>query len=117
MRRSSVSLPMMCVVLATTVVLSGCTIATETGSSPSAAASVAVVPSPSASASSDPEAPLGGGLILATAFVPKDDTVDVFTLDPGSGQQTLLGTLPWTSQSQFSRNDYTFQWGRIVSMS
>ena len=112
MRRSSVSLPMMCVVLATTVVLSGCTIATETGSSPSAAASVAVVPSPSASASSDPEAPLGGGLILATAFVPKDEMVDVFTLDPGSGQQTLLGTLPWTSPSQFSRDDYAFQWGQ-----
>jgi dipeptidyl aminopeptidase/acylaminoacyl peptidase len=102
---------MMSVVLAIGVVLSGCRIATETVSSPSAAASIRVVPSPSASAS-ELEAPLGGGLILATAFVPKDQSLDVFTLDPGSGQQMLLGTLPWISPSSISRNDYTFQWGQ-----
>ena len=117
MRRSSVSLPMMCVVLATTVVLSGCTIATETGSSPSAAASVAVVPSPSASASSDPEAPLGGGLILATAFVPKDDTVDVFTRTPGAASKPSSGRCLGPASPRFPGTTTPFSGGRTASTS
>jgi len=55
-----------------------------------------------------PSGPLGGGLLIGAAGPdPVDGTFDVFTLDAGTGEQTLLGTLPRTG----SHETYHFQWG------
>jgi hypothetical protein len=61
-------------------------------------------PHPSASAGQD--LVLGGGLMLVHSSQPDTatDTFDVFTLDAGTGRQTLLGTLP-------NVGTYNFQWG------
>ena len=54
--------------------------------------------------------PLGGGLILVHDAYDESNPgpVDVFTLDAGTGQKTLLGTLP---SGPGMRSDYNFQWG------
>ena len=64
-------------------------------------------PSPLESAPSPaPAGPLGGGLILAQSWKGLNDhgSHDVFVIDPGTGEQTLLGTLP-----PVDANPYTFQ--------
>jgi hypothetical protein len=72
---------------------------------PSAAAKLASPSAPSpaaATASPTPAGPLGGGLILAHDLTRIGDhsVHDVIALDPGTGERTLLGTLPgqdvWT---------------------
>jgi len=64
-------------------------------------------PGPSATAELD--GPLGGGLMLVYAAEPDPDTgtLDVFTLDAGTGQRTLLGTLPPLVVSYVT---YDFEW-------
>jgi Tol biopolymer transport system component len=55
--------------------------------------------------------PLGGGLILvhdAYAAADPGPVLDVFTFDAGTGQQTLLGTVPSGGGSY--GNTYNFQW-------
>jgi hypothetical protein len=61
---------------------------------------------PYPSATSEQDLLLGGGLMLVHSFPPDSatDTFDVFTLDAGTGRQTLLGTLP-------NLGTYNFQWG------
>jgi hypothetical protein len=66
---------------------------------PSAQPSVIDAPSPSpseATPSATPAGPLGGGVILAHSWTRTYDRgpYDVFAIDPGTGGQTLLGTLP-----------------------
>lgn len=57
--------------------------------------------------------PLGGGLILVhEAYDPANPgPLEVFTLDAGTGQQRLLGTLQPIGGSSTSLNRYSFQWG------
>jgi len=54
--------------------------------------------------------PLGGGLILTGEAIDQvtPSRFDVFTLDAGTGQKTLLGTLPWGPGDQLP---YDFQLG------
>lgn len=69
--------------------------------------------SASESPSAEPSAgPLGGELILVyEAYEQQNPSpLDVFTLDAGTGQRTLLGTLP-AGEGPAWRNGYTFQWG------
>jgi hypothetical protein len=73
-------------------------------------------PSPTGSASAEPNAspsaglPLGGGLILVYAQHPApacspESPFDVYTLDPGTGARTLLGTA-----GNMCRRGLAFQW-------
>jgi hypothetical protein len=66
--------------------------------------------SPDASATAEPDVPLGGGMILvrAAALDTGLGGFDVFMLDAGSGQETLLGTLPNLASPH---GGYSFQWG------
>jgi WD40 repeat protein len=61
-----------------------------------------VSPTPTAS----PEGPLGGGLILAHERG-KEGALGVYEIDAGTGERTLLGTLPGSSIPSFQ---YAFQW-------
>lgn len=95
--------------------VAGCSAASPSAI-PSAAAS-APVGSGDASASEAPSAeppagPLGGGLILVQDGYEQENPspLNVSTLDAGTGQQTLLGTLPAGGGPAW-RNGYTFQWG------
>lgn len=67
-------------------------------------------PGPTSSATAEPTGPLGGGSIIVSATKPSADrgTFDVFTLDAGTGEQTLLGELPPLGASY---RKYNFQWG------
>ena len=76
---------------------------------PSPQSSLTATQSPSpgeATPSPAPVGPLGGGLILAQSWTSTYDRgpYDVFAIDAGSGEQTLLGTLPGGSP-----NPYRFQ--------
>jgi hypothetical protein len=68
---------------------------------------------PEASAPPTPEPHLGGGLMIVhEAYDPSHPgPLEVFTLDAGTGQQTLLGTLQPVGGSSTSLNRYSFQWG------
>lgn len=71
------------------------------------------VPGPTHQATPEPSGPLGGGLILVhEAYDPSNPgPLEVFTLDAGTGQQTLLGTLQPVGGSSTSLNRFNFQWG------
>jgi hypothetical protein len=69
------------------------------------------LPGPTHAASPEPSGPLGGGLLLVQAAYDKSNPgpLDVFTLDPETGQRTMLGTLP-EGFADFQHR-YTLQWG------
>ena len=64
-------------------------------------------PSDRPSSTPGPESPLGGGWIIA--YDPEDQAgaVGVHLVDAGTGQRTLLGTLP---SSRLGEPDWVFQW-------
>jgi hypothetical protein len=69
------------------------------------------LPGPTQEATPQPSGPLGGGLILVQEIYDKSKPgpLDVFTLDPDTGQRTLLGTLPEGFADY--QHKYTLQWG------
>jgi hypothetical protein len=71
------------------------------------------VPGPSHEATPEPSGPLGGGLMLVhDAYDPSHPgPLEVFTLDAGTGRQTLLGAVQPLGGSSYSQNTFTFQWG------
>jgi hypothetical protein len=71
------------------------------------------VPGPTHRSTPQPSGPLGGGLLLVhEVYDPSNPgPLEVFALDAGTGQQTLLGKLQPGGGSLPSSNRYSFQWG------
>src|SRR6185503_3323134 len=95
--------------------VSGCAAASQSAtasggaSEPVGSGVAAVSETPSAEPSTGP---LGGGLILVHERYDEQNPspLRVFTLDAGTGQRVLLGTLPEGSGPSYL-NGYNFQWG------